>query len=144
MDRLPKAPCCAEGRRLEGVQMRAMELLDACLRPDPMQAALTMTIGIANLQDTLATQPTLPDAGQTQRVQQHPALPEAIFRCFGVVKEDLLDIVHRHHDRECRRILHLADALIDKMAPRATRPGPACRRWGPPSPPSRAHGSAKP
>jgi hypothetical protein len=107
--------------------------LDDCVRPVLVQAALTMNISMARLQDTLATQTTPPDAAQKQLIQDHPALSEAILRGFGVVNEDLLDIVRLHHDpldakgldrnRECRRILHLADVLIGKMAHRSTRPG---------------------
>nr|WP_315243431.1 hypothetical protein [uncultured Albidiferax sp.] len=107
--------------------------LDDCVRPILVQAALTMNISMARLQDTLATQPTPPDAEQKQHIQDHPARSESILRGFGVVNEDLLDIVRLHHDRdetkglernlECRRILHLADVLIGKMAHRSTRPG---------------------
>ena len=107
--------------------------LDDCVRPVLVQAALTMNISMARLQDTLATQTTPPDAAQKQLIQDHPALSEAILRGFGVVNKDLLDIVRLHHDpldaqgldrnRECRRILHLADVLIGKMAHRSTRPG---------------------
>jgi hypothetical protein len=107
--------------------------LDDCVRPILVQAALTMNTSMAKLQDTLATQPTPPDAEQKQLIQDHPALSEAILRGFGVVNEDLLDIVRLHHDpldakglernRDCRRILHLADVLIGKMAHRSTRPG---------------------
>jgi hypothetical protein len=107
--------------------------LDAFVRPVLLQAALTMNIGMAKLQDTLATQSTPPDAAQKQRIQEHPTLSEAILRGFGALNDDLLDIVRLHHDRdetlglernlECRRILHLADVLIGKMAHRSTRPG---------------------
>ncbi|MEO5796861.1 MAG: hypothetical protein ABIP34_18655 [Rhodoferax sp.] len=107
--------------------------LDDYVRPILVQAALTMNTSMAKLQDTLATQATPPDAEQKQLIQDHPALSEAILRGFGVVNEDLLDIVRLHHDRdetkglernrECRRVLHLADVLIGKMAHRSTRPG---------------------
>lgn len=106
--------------------------LDAFVRPILAQAALTMNISMAKLQDTLVNQPTPPDAEQKQLIQDHPAQSQAILRGFGVVNEDLLDIVGMHHDRdetqglernrECRRILRLADVLIGKMAHRATRP----------------------
>ncbi len=107
--------------------------LDDCVRPVLVQAALTMNISMAKLQDTLATQATPPDAEQKQLIHDHPAMSESILRGFGVVNEDLLDIVGLHHDRdetkgldrnrECRRILHLADVLVGKMAHRSTRPG---------------------
>ena len=106
--------------------------LDVFVRPTLVQAALTMNISMAKLQDTLVTQPTPPDAEQRQWIQDHPVLSETILRGFGVVNVDLLDIVSLHRDRdetkgqernrECRRILHLADVLIGKMAPRANRP----------------------
>jgi hypothetical protein len=92
-----------------------------------------MNISMAKLQDTLVSQPTLPDAEQKQLIQEHPALSETILRSFGALNDDLLDIVRLHHDRdetqglernlECRRILHLADVLIGKMVHRSTRPG---------------------
>jgi hypothetical protein len=107
--------------------------LDPLIRPVLLQAALTMNISMAKLQDTLVNQATPPDAAQKQHIQDHPALSEAILHGFGACNEDLLDIVRLHHDRdetrglernlECRRILHLADVLIGKMVHRSTRPG---------------------
>ncbi len=106
--------------------------LDDVVRPILVQAALTMNLSMAKLQDTLITQSTPPDAEQKQLIQDHPALSEGILRHFGALNDDLLDIVRLHHDRdetkglernrECRRILHLADVLIGKMVHRSTRP----------------------
>jgi hypothetical protein len=107
--------------------------LDPVIRPVLVQAALTMNISMAKLQDTLVAQTTPPDNAQKQLIQEHSALSEGILHCFGAINEDLLDIVRLHHDRdetkglernlECRRILHLADLLVGKMVHRSSRPG---------------------
>jgi hypothetical protein len=110
---------------------RKMEL-DEVVRPILMQAALTMNIGMVKLQDALATQSTPLSGTQQQMVQDHPLRSADMLRAFGVVNEDLLDIVTLHHDHDphkglernvmCRRILYTADAFIGKMVARSTRP----------------------
>ena len=107
--------------------------LDEIIRPVLVQAALTMNIGMAKLQDTLALQRTPPDSAQKQQIHAHSAASADLLRSFGIVNEDLLDIVGLHHHRDavqglernlqCRRILHLVDIFVAKTAARATRAG---------------------
>lgn len=107
--------------------------LDDFVRPVLVQAALTMNLSMAKLQDTLAVQRTPPDAEQKQQIDQHASASAEMLRGFGLVNTDLLDIVGLHHDRdaskglarnlECRRILHLVDVYVAKTAARSTRPG---------------------
>jgi HD-GYP domain-containing protein (c-di-GMP phosphodiesterase class II) len=106
--------------------------VDELVRPVLVQAALCMNISMAKLQDALVFQTTPLDAMQKHMVQDHPQRSVDMLRGFGVVNEDLLDIVLLHHDHDpgkglernllCRRILYTADALIGKMATRSTRP----------------------
>ena len=107
--------------------------LDDTIRPVLVQAALTMNLGMAKLQDALATQRTPPDAEQKQLIHDHPQASADLLRAWGAVNADLLDIVALHHDRDaskglarnlaCRRILHLVDVYVAKTAARSTRAG---------------------
>jgi HD-GYP domain-containing protein (c-di-GMP phosphodiesterase class II) len=107
--------------------------VDAIIRPVLVQAALTMNLSMAKLQDVLALQRNAPAADQRQHIQQHAQASTALLRGFGVVNEDLLDIVAWHHDPdpthglernlEYRRILHLVDVYVAKIAARSTRAG---------------------
>ena len=101
--------------------------------PVLFKAALSMNIGMAREQDTLTRQNVKPDAPQQQLIKDHARISADILRGFGVVNEDLLDIVRLHHDMdeaqglarnlECRRILHAADVFIARMSARANRIG---------------------
>jgi hypothetical protein len=107
------------------------------VRPVLFQAALSMNLGMAKEQDTLTRQNGVPDARQQQIISDHARLSADILRGFGVVNEDLLDIVELHHDIDenrgmernlaCRRILRAADILVAKMASRANRVGLSAR-----------------
>ncbi|MFM2035710.1 MAG: hypothetical protein RL459_975 [Pseudomonadota bacterium] len=97
------------------------------------QAALVMNIGMAREQDALTRQNARPDAAQQQLIQAHPNISVDILLDFGLVNDDLIDIVRFHHDTnadlglvrnlECRRILRAADVFVAKMAARANRVG---------------------
>jgi hypothetical protein len=103
------------------------------VRPVLFQAALLMNIAMAKEQDELARQTTPLTPDQKQLILEHPLRSADVLRGFGVVNEDLLDIVGGHHvadvtsglprNLECRQILRMADQFIAKMAARATRPG---------------------
>lgn len=107
--------------------------VDALVRPVLFQAALTMNISIARLQDALVRQTGRPTADQQRKIVQHPARSVELLRGLGLVNEDLFDIVGGHRipldgtglprNLECRQILQTADQFIAKMAPRATRIG---------------------
>jgi len=97
-----------------------------------LRSALVMNIGMARPQDSLARQYQPPSAVQRSIIHDHPPASADILRSFGVQDHDLLDIVQWHHTPEaCAlhteqhlsvRLLHLADTLVAKMAPRISRP----------------------
>ena len=107
--------------------------IDEIVRPVLLRAALTMNIGMAKEQDLLARQRTPPDPQQRQLIQEHALRSADILRSFGIVNEDLLDIVQWHHAPDtaqalarnlaCRRLLHLVDVQVAKMSARSTRAG---------------------
>jgi HD-GYP domain-containing protein (c-di-GMP phosphodiesterase class II) len=96
-----------------------------------LRAALVMNIGMARLQDTLTHQKTGPSPAQRQDINTHAHLGVQILTTLGVHDSCLLDIVQWHHTPEqfegdshtqrLVRLLHLADTLTAKMAPRKVR-----------------------
>lgn len=113
------------------------ELTTAKLGMDPQarrvlfRAALTMNIGMARAQGTLARQSEAPSDDQRKLIKDHPPMGYEILQGFGIQDEDQLDIVHWHHDQDesnglarnlsTRRILRMADSFVAKLAPRKTR-----------------------
>ena len=95
------------------------------------RSALTMNIGMARAQGTLAQQHSAPNDDQRKLIKDHPPLSFEILQSYGVEDEDHLDIVHWHHELNessglernlmNRRILRMADSFVAKMAPRKTR-----------------------
>ena len=100
------------------------------------RAALTMNIGMARAQDSLARQSSSLNEAQRKLIQDHPKMSLEILQTLGVTDEDQLDIVRWHHDPEAtagkagnlenRGILHMADSFVAKMAPRKTRLAMSC------------------
>lgn len=96
-----------------------------------MRAALVMNIGMARLQDNLARQKTTPNPVQRQDINNHASLGVQILQTLGIQDNTLLDIVLGHHTpdlfqgdlstQRLVRLLHLADTLTAKMAPRKVR-----------------------
>ncbi|MBA3058829.1 MAG: hypothetical protein KJ614_00240 [Gammaproteobacteria bacterium] len=105
--------------------------LNETVRQTLFRAALTMNIGMARAQGTLALQASVPSDEQRKLIREHPPLSFDILQSFGLNDEDLLDLVQGHHElnefnglarnRESRRILRMADSFVAKMAPRKTR-----------------------
>lgn len=95
------------------------------------RSALTMNIGMARAQGTLALQNSTPTEEQRQLIKEHAPKSSQILKLFGIHDENMLDLVQRHHEvdeskglihnLESRRILTMADSFIAKMAPRKTR-----------------------
>lgn len=95
------------------------------------RAALTMNIGMARAQDGLARQSSTLNKAQRNLIQEHPKISLEILQNIGVTDEGQLDIVRWHHEPEAsggmasnlesRRILHMADGFVAKMAARKTR-----------------------
>lgn len=96
-----------------------------------MFAAMTMNIGMARDQDSMALQNNPPTDWQRELIRNHPQIGVDILRSFGVDDETHLDIVRWHHgdpDNQAlerttasRRVLGMADVFVAKMAARKTR-----------------------
>jgi hypothetical protein len=105
--------------------------LDPLQRQVLRRAALTMNIGMAREQDSLARQsePLTPE--QRTLIADHPWRSVDILVALGIDDEDVLDIVRWHHAPQSpkamsrnlasRRLLHLADGFVARMAGRKTR-----------------------
>jgi HD-GYP domain-containing protein (c-di-GMP phosphodiesterase class II) len=105
--------------------------LDEFQRQALRHAALTMNIGMARDQDSLARQSSEPTDWQRNLIETHPIKSAEILQGFGMDDPDLLDIVRWHHAPEdaqamphnlpSRRLLNLADSFIARTAARKTR-----------------------
>lgn len=100
-------------------------------------AALTMNIGMIELQDVLYLQQTPPTADQQQEVKMHPQRGKEILRSLGVTDKRWLQIVGQHHETidgngypeglkgssilKCAQILSLADRYGAMATGRAYR-----------------------
>jgi hypothetical protein len=105
--------------------------LDAPQRRTLLDAALTMNIGMARDQDSLARQTPPPTDWQRDLIREHPEISVDILARYGVDDPDHLDLVRWHHtplapealpyNHLARRVLNTADAFVAKMAARKTR-----------------------
>lgn len=94
-------------------------------------AAITMNIGMARDQDSMARQNTALTDWQRRLVSEHPEISVEILSNFGVDDDALLDLVRWHHGtaqadvppqtQTLRRTLSMADSFVAKMASRTTR-----------------------
>ncbi|MCF8167147.1 MAG: hypothetical protein K9J77_00835 [Rhodoferax sp.] len=125
---------CATHALLSAVvcELTAQKLgLDALQRQSLARAALTMNVGMARDQGSLARQSSKPTAWQRKLIEEHPIKSVAILQAFGLDDPDPLDIVRWHHTPDSpaaapdtlvsRRLLNLADSFIARMAARKTR-----------------------
>jgi hypothetical protein len=97
-----------------------------------LRSALVMNIGMARPQDHLARQLKAPSPAQRDIITNHPPTSADILRGFGVQDPELLGLVQWHHipdaalgpvqQHQGLQLLHLADTLVAKMAPRLSRP----------------------
>jgi hypothetical protein len=97
-----------------------------------LRAALVMNIGMARPQDNLARQRQPLSPAQRELITTHAPGSVEILRVFGADDPALLDIVHWHHAPDAHvgdagqqmsvQLLHLADTLVAKVAPRTSRP----------------------
>lgn len=97
------------------------------------QAALSMNIGMAHLQDTLAQQSTPLTSHQAQQVDQHAEASVRILRAMGITDPLWLDAVKTHHHRapgklsektlsqQMSRLIQRADIFGARIAPRIHR-----------------------
>lgn len=91
-------------------------------------AALTMNIGMTQLQNTLAEQTIEPSAEQRAAIDTHAARGAQWLRELGVTDADWLHTVEQHHERSDEldtptRLLQAADRYAAQISPRETRAG---------------------
>lgn len=97
------------------------------------KAALTMNIGMTELQDQLAQQTQPLSNAQIQAIDQHSEKSAGILSGLGIDNADWLEAIRHHHDRspgplagrppalQMARLIQRADIFGARMAPRATR-----------------------
>ncbi|NVO06469.1 MAG: hypothetical protein HXX19_11315 [Rhodoferax sp.] len=118
---------CASVCELTGAKLG----LSALQRQPLVAAALTMNIGMARAQDSMARQNAPISAWQRTLVAEHPALGERMLRDLGVDDPLQLDLMRWHHDPDnaaalpdnqtARHLLNLADVFVARTAARRTR-----------------------
>jgi HD-GYP domain-containing protein (c-di-GMP phosphodiesterase class II) len=100
-------------------------------------AALTMNLGILELQATMAEQDNPPTKKQLDQIRAHPDAAVALLRSAAIVDEDWLAIVAEHHEHRggggyprgigdvhpSAHVLRGIDVYMAKISPRAKRPG---------------------
>ena len=100
-------------------------------------AALSMNLGILELQAVMAEQDDPPTKKQLDQIRAHPEAAVALLRSAGIVDEDWLSIVADHHERKggggyprgkaevhsSAQVLRGIDVYMAKISPRAKRPG---------------------
>jgi HD-GYP domain-containing protein (c-di-GMP phosphodiesterase class II) len=96
-------------------------------------AALTMNLGMTDLQDKLAQQISPVTAEQRKRIETHAELSVALLRKVGVRDPSWLEAVHAHHNvppgpllprtlgLRMARLIQRADMFGARLAPRASR-----------------------
>ena len=102
-----------------------------------VHAALTMNIGMTQLQNQLAVQRERPSIAQQEAIRSHPADGQRLLRNVGVSQRLWLDVVGLHHissetstplakqpvAERLARILATCDRYAAMISPRRTRPG---------------------
>lgn len=97
------------------------------------KAALTMNMGMTELQDRLAKQVEAPTVAQRQAIDGHMAKAADMLADMGVTDKDWLQAVREHHTQEpgplktktpaqqMARLIQRADMFAARLAPRAAR-----------------------
>lgn len=98
-----------------------------------VRAALTMNIGMTDLQDRLAVQSAPPTPDQRKQIEHHAARSVQILKEMGVTDAVWLDAVLDHHDsspgalasrplaHRIARLIQRADMFSARLAPRGSR-----------------------
>ncbi len=108
------------------------------------KAALTMNLGMLELQGQLAQQTSPPTAEQRRKIHDHPLLSRQLLEMAGVTDPVWLTAVEQHHEErdgsgypaglrepgELATLLHRADVYTAKLSSRATREAEAADRAG--------------
>lgn len=105
--------------------------LDVAQRQVLGAAAMTMNIGMAREQSSLARQSGPLSAWQQKLIANHASIGVDLLQAIGVDHPDQLDMVRWHHqpdspdalphNQRARRILQLADVFVARAAARKTR-----------------------
>ena len=97
------------------------------------KAALTMNVGMIELQDRLALQMETPNQAQRKVVDEHPTRSVALLQELGVSDDIWLEAVREHHNKapgtlqsrslgqQMGRLIQRADLFAASLAPRASR-----------------------
>jgi HD-GYP domain-containing protein (c-di-GMP phosphodiesterase class II) len=97
------------------------------------KAALTMNVGMTELQDRLAAQKEAPNADQLRQIEQHAGRGLTLLRQRGVTDPLWLEAVVDHHTKtpgplgarseaqRMARLIQRADMFAARLSPRATR-----------------------
>jgi HD-GYP domain-containing protein (c-di-GMP phosphodiesterase class II) len=108
------------------------------------RSALTMNVGMLELQGVLAEQDTPPTAAQRREIHAHPRRSRALLEQSGITDTVWLQAVEQHHEErdgsgypaglrtpsELATLLHRADDYTAKLSTRATRQAEAADRAG--------------
>lgn len=98
------------------------------------KAALTMNIGMTELQDRLSNQVEAPTPAQRLLIDGHAARSAQMLEAFGVTDATLLQAIREHHSnapgalktrppaQRIARLMQRADMFAAQLAPRASRP----------------------
>lgn len=104
-------------------------------------AALTMNMAMARLQNQLAGQKVGPDEHQRAAIRSHPHIGANMLEQIGVTDSLWLDLVRDHHEHAqgggyptgrpvhntAQQLLQLADRFVARISPRKTRRGLSVR-----------------
>lgn len=115
--------------------------LDEAEQAAVFNAALTMNLGMARLQDQLAQQKPPPDPHQRSEIRQHPHRSRDILLGLGVGNRHWLDLVADSHESVAGggypsgkraqglalMLLQLADRFVARISPRKGRQGLSAR-----------------
>ena len=97
------------------------------------RAALTMNLGMTELQDRLAVQAEAPNAAQRRAIDEHAERSATLLESVGVTDADWLRAVRTHHTQPpgplagrapadaMARLIQRADMFSARLAPRASR-----------------------
>lgn len=117
---------------------------DAVAQRRAFQAALTMNLGMLDLQAKLATQVSPLTALQRDAIHNHPTRSAEMLSAAGIVDSDWLEAVAQHHEvadgsgyphglsdvGELAEMLRFADVYTARLSARANRPAMSAQQAG--------------
>lgn len=117
---------------------------DAAAQRRAFQAALTMNLGMLDLQARLATQVSPPTTLQREAIREHPLRSVEMLDEAGINDRDWLDAVLKHHEvadgsgypngstdvGELAEMLRFADVYTARLSARANRPAMSAQQAG--------------